>query len=126
MVVALIGGIVGCGGGDSSADEVEGIAVEYLEAVDENDSDAACELQALETLEELAVFENEDPEGICPEIIQMLSERTPPVKLPEASKSEVDGEEAEVEVEASGLDSIVVELKKEDDEWKVTDFVTSG
>ena len=126
IVVALVGGVVGCGGGDSATDEVEEVAVEYLEAVDANDSDRACELQARETLEELAVFDNEDPDEICPEIIKQLSDGTPPVNLPEVGKSEVSDEEAEVEVEVSAGDPIVVELTQEGDEWKVTEFLTAG
>ncbi|MDQ3724959.1 MAG: hypothetical protein M3335_03540 [Actinomycetota bacterium] len=111
-------GLVACGGGGDASGEVEDTAIAFVEAVDKEDSEETCAMLSKEVAD---IFEG-DGELSCEEFF-IPNLEAGPLRFPEVKKTKVDGTDAEVEVEVSGGEEVIVELVEEGEEWKVSEFL---
>ena len=117
LAVVAVAGLVACGGGDSNS-EIEDTAVAFIEAVDNENGEEACAMFS----EEAAGIFDESGELSCEEFF-ISNLEAEPLRFPEVKQTKVDGSDAEVEVEVSGGEEVIVELVEEGEEWKVSEFV---
>lgn len=118
--------VTGCGGSsDSSTDSgsespAAASAVAFVEVVGKEDANKACGLLSQKFLK---VFENQGTDFTCEKVL-IKGLKLGPIRFPEAKRTKVSGTHAEVEVEVSGGETIVVELEEEDGDWKVSELLS--
>jgi hypothetical protein len=119
MCACLALAAAGCGsdGGDSATAEAESVALEWAQALDAEDLEAACALMT-DTITAESEF-NETDSLTCESAMSGSSGAVP--DAPDEASGEVDGDSATVTVTGDG-EPAVVHLVGEDGGWKIDEF----
>ncbi len=117
---AALLGFAGCGGG-SDKEDVEEVVREVTQATSESDGEKFCGLLTEQLLEQSTGAEGDKAEDACRK--QIDARKKSSLKVTKITKTEIDGDRAEVtaELEMSGRRRPqVFHLKKEDGDFKLT------
>lgn len=115
--------VAACGGeSESESDKAKGVATDFAKAAGSGDGDKACSYIVDKTRKELDSSARElrdlgasgDEAKTCAEFTTGIMPR-----FPEVSKVEVNGNRGQAEVTGSGSQTVVLQLVKQGDEWRV-------
>lgn len=113
LALGLVFALAACG--QSDEDKASDAAVAFVEAESEADGEAAC---ALMTEDFMRSSGGPTEKFGCADVVARFSKGLGTLDFPEATNVSLNGDEGEVEVETSGP-TLVVDVEKEGDEWKV-------
>ena len=105
--------------GESDEDKASDAAVAFMEAMGDVDTEEACDLLTEDKYTQLGGDEN------CTNLLRgLVSEFA--VEFPEATNVSLEGDTGQVEIEGSGDQTVVVDVAKDGDEWRVEEVIPTG